>query len=218
MGSKTLGSQKIAVIDYQMGNVHSVAKAFKLIGGDVVISNKKEVIERADCVVLPGVGAFADGMKNIKKFGLIKILEEEILKKRKPFLGICLGMQLLAKESDEFGLHKGLGWLDASVKMIKTGDTNLKVPHVGWNNIKMNIKCPLFKEIRQNSEFYFVHSFHVVCKLTQNVMAVCDYGIKLTAAIQKNNIFAVQFHPEKSQTAGLRVLENFLNLSKKEHA
>jgi len=210
MGSKTLGQKKVVVVDYHMGNIGSVVKAFELIGADVLISNKKADIKKADYLVLPGVGAYADGIRNLKRLGLIGILKQEVFKKRKPFLGICLGMQLLAKESEEFGLHKGLGWLNASVKLIETGDANLKVPHVGWNNVKINAKCPLFKDIKQDSEFYFVHSYHLMCNSVKDVAATCDYGIKITAAVWQKNIFATQFHPEKSQRVGLRVLENFI--------
>ena len=203
MGSGTLGQNKqVVVVDYGMGNVRSVAKAFELLGAKVVISSQAKEIKQADFIVLPGVGAFAQGMANLKKLGLISGLRQAVLKNKKPFLGICLGMQLLARDSEEFGRHKGLGWIDASVKPLESIDKKIKVPHVGWNNIKFSANCPFFKNIKQDSDLYFVHSYHLVCDLASDVAATCDYGIKFTAAINRDNIFATQFHPEKSP--GLR--------------
>lgn len=215
MGSGSLGQNKIlTIVDYNVGNVCSVTKAFEILGAEVVISNKKADIRSADHLVLSGVGAFSDGIKNLKKLGLINLLNKEVLENKKPILGICLGMQLMARDSEEFGLHKGLGWLDASVKKFELKDKGLKIPHMGWNNVKVNKKCFLFRGIKQDSEFYFVHSFHMVCDSAKEIVATCDYGIRFVAAIQKNNIFATQFHPEKSQTVGLKILENFLNLKR----
>jgi len=193
-----------------MGNVRSVAKAFELLQVKTLISRKSEDIVKADWLVLPGVGAFADGMNNLKKFGLIEILSQEVLQKKKPFLGICLGMQLLAKSSEEFGEHQGLDWLDASVKAFNFKDRRLKIPHVGWNNIKFKEDCSLFNGIKQNTVFYFVHSYYMDCADKNLVVATCDYGGEFTAAVQKQNIFATQFHPEKSQIHGLELLQNFL--------
>jgi len=200
----------LAVIDYKMGNIRSVAKAFELLGADVIITSKAGDIEKAERLVLPGVGAFSDGMRNLKELNLINILNKEIVNNKKPFLGICLGMQLLAKESEEFGRHEGLGWVDAEIKGFKFENNKLKVPHVGWNNI--NIKKPndLFGGIKNSAEFYFVHSYYMFCK-EEIITADCDYGIRFAAAIRQDNIFATQFHPEKSQTTGLKLLNNFLN-------
>lgn len=212
MGSEIMESNKMLVIvDYEMGNVRSVAKAFEMLGANVLISNKVDDIRKADHLVLPGVGAFGDGMKQLKKLGLIDVLTEEVLEKKKPFLGICLGMQLLAKDSQEFGQHKGLGWLDASVKAFDLKDKKLKVPHVGWNNIKLLKDHPLFKGLKQGSAFYFVHSYHMICENDEIVAATCDYGYDFDAIVAQDNIFATQFHPEKSQAVGLKMLENFIN-------
>ncbi|MBI4779008.1 imidazole glycerol phosphate synthase subunit HisH [Candidatus Falkowbacteria bacterium] len=203
----------IVIVDYNMGNVRSIAKALESLGVKVLISNKKEDIKKADRLILSGVGAFADGMKNLKKLGLINFLNQEVIKNKKLILGICLGMQLMAKDSAEFGLHKGLGWLDASVKEFNLKNKNLKIPHVGWNNVRIiDKKCSLLKGIKSGTDFYFVHSYHLICRLKNTVKAVCCYGDDFTAVIQKDNIFGTQFHPEKSQKFGLEILKNFINL------
>lgn len=211
MGPETLGQNKmLAIIDYGMGNLRSVEKAFKLLCRNVVISNEIKEIKKADYLVLPGVGAFSDGIKNLNKGGLAETLAEEVLKNKKPFLGICLGMQFLARDSEEFGKHKGLGWLDASVKAFNFKGNILKIPHVGWNSINIKKDCPLFSGVKRNADFYFVHSYYLACDSDDIVTATCNYGFDFPAAIQKDNIFATQFHPEKSQISGLKILENFL--------
>jgi len=204
-------NKKLVVIDYNMGNVKSVSKAFDLIGCRVVVSNKEEAIKKADYLILPGVGAYSEGMKNLKKFGLVEILNEEVVKNKKLILGICLGMQLMAKQSEEFGKHQGLGWFDAEVRKFRLS-TEYKIPHVGWNNINFSKDCPLFNGLKEDPVFYFVHGYHMICNNPDVIMATCDYGGDFTAAIQKGNIFATQFHPEKSQTVGLKLLKNFINL------
>lgn len=201
----------IVIINYGMGNLRSVQKAFEKLGFDAVISNKLEVIKNADKIVLPGVGAFGDAMKNLKDLGLIELLNEEVLVKKKPFLGICLGMQLIAKQSEEFGEHQGLGWLDA--KIVKFAQSDLKIPHVGWNEISFDKKSALFENIPDKKDFYFVHSYYFKAD-REFCIATCNYGIDFICAVQKENIFATQFHPEKSQTHGLEILKNFANLSK----
>ena len=206
-------SQKIVIINYGMGNLRSVQKAFEKIGFDAVISNEHDTIKNADKIVLPGVGAFADAMKNLNDLGLVELLNEEILTKKKPFLGICLGMQLIAKESEEFGETKGLGWLDA--KIVKFVQSDLKIPHVGWNEINLEKKSLLFKNIPDKKDFYFVHSYYFKAD-KKYCIASCDYGINFICAVQKENIFATQFHPEKSQTYGLEILKNFASLSKED--
>ena len=214
MGSRSLGQNKIiTIVDYNMGNVRSIAKAFESLGVRVLISSRKEAIKNAHQLVLSGVGAFADGMRNLKKLGLINLLNKEVINGKKPILGICLGMQLMAKNSTEFGFHQGLGWLDASVKEFNLKNKNFKVPHVGWNNMKILDKnCPLLTGIKSGIDYYFVHSYHLVCRSKNMVKAVCCYGQDFTAVIQKENIFGVQFHPEKSQSHGLEILKNFINL------
>jgi len=199
----------ILIIDYGLGNLHSVAGAVKKLGHEPVISNDERELRRADKLILPGVGAFGDGMKNIKNLGLDKILRELVLDEKKPILGICLGSQLMANESFEFGHHEGLGWIDASVKKLEV-EKGLRVPHVGWNHLCWRQDNLLFDDIPPTALFYFVHSFHVQCRDEQAVIAKCNYGNDFAAAINKDNIFATQFHPEKSQQFGLKLLENFL--------
>lgn len=208
-----MSNNQIVIIDYNMGNLRSVQKAFERVGADAIISNNHEVIKKASKIVLPGVGSFKDGMENLEKLDLITILNEEVISKKKPFLGICLGMQLLSKKGYENGETKGLSWVDAEV--IKFDFTNyekkLKIPHVGWNNVKYKNKNQLFDNILDNSDFYFVHSYYF--NTVENVItSSTDYGFDFTSSIQKDNIYAFQFHPEKSQNVGLKLLENFVNI------
>jgi imidazole glycerol-phosphate synthase subunit HisH len=199
----------IVIIDYGMGNVHSVKNALDFLGYDALISNKEEDIRKADKLILPGVGAFRDGMKNLERFNLIKLLDEVVLEKKKPIIGICLGMQLLCKTSEEGGIHEGLCWIDADVRLMEVKSKNLKLPHVGWNNIAKLKDDALLKGVSSGSDFYFVHSYQVVPKDGDVVTSTCDYGTKFAATIRKDNIFGAQFHPEKSQALGLKILENF---------
>lgn len=203
----------IALIDYNMGNVQSVINAFKLLGQDILKTRSKEDIEKADAIVLPGVGAFGDAMENLNKFGLVEILDKEVLEKKKPFLGICLGMQLLAKEGTEMGTFAGLGWIEGKTVKIQPSDPSLKIPHMGWNNLEIRSFEGLYKDIQPNAVCYFVHSYHLEPQDPSVVTATAPYGQDITASIQKDNIFGVQFHPEKSQGAGLKILENFVSLS-----
>lgn len=198
----------ITVIDYGAGNIRSVVNAFEAIGCKVTIAKKPSELAKAERIVLPGVGAFEAGIKNLTRLGFKEPLEKLVLNKKKPFLGICLGMQLLAKKSFELGEHEGLGWIKGSVEKLKP--RNLKVPHVGWNDVGITKKNILFKGIKE-PVFYFVHSYCLKCKNQRDVIATCDYGQKFTAAVQHENIFAVQFHPEKSQQNGLQLLKNFTN-------
>lgn len=202
-------SDNIVIIDYGMGNLRSVQKAFEYIGHDAIITRDHENIRHASKIVLPGVGAFKDAMHNLHSLGLIDLLNEEILEKKKLFLGICLGMQLIATKSYEFGETTGLGWIDAEITRFP--DTKLKIPHVGWNSVKLSNPSLLFESIPDNSDFYFVHSYYFNADQTY-ATGICDYGIDFIASVQKNNIYAVQFHPEKSQTYGLKIIENFSKL------
>jgi glutamine amidotransferase len=197
-----------------MGNLRSVQKAFEKVGCDAVITNNHEIIKNASKIVLPGVGAFKDGMKNLEELGLIDILNEEVLKSKKPFLGICLGMQLVAKKSHENGETNGLGWVDAEVVKFDFTDYDkkLKIPHVGWNNVSYKNNNLLFDGIANNSDFYFVHSYYF--KTNEDIVtSTTDYGFDFVSSVNKNNIYACQFHPEKSQTAGLKLIENFVNIN-----
>jgi len=199
----------IAVIDYGLGNIHSVLGALKKLEYEAILTNKLEEIEKADKLILPGVGAFADGMKNLESLDLIKILTKIVMKDKKPILGICLGFQLMAKESSEFGNHKGLGWIDASVKKLQPKNKE-RVPHVGWDDLQQTKSSPLYKDIPKDALFYYVHSFKMESNIKSDIIGECDYGGKFTAAVERENIFGTQFHPEKSQKDGLILLKNYL--------
>ncbi|MDD3854516.1 MAG: imidazole glycerol phosphate synthase subunit HisH [Sulfurimonas sp.] len=204
-------SVNIVIIDYGMGNLRSVQKAFEKVGFSAIITRDFSQIQKASHIVLPGVGAFGDAMTNLNNLGLVELLNTQVLEYKKPFLGICLGMQLLAKKGYEFGEHDGLGWIDANVVRFK--DDNLKIPHVGWNNVDFHNPSALFKDIPDHSDFYFVHSYYFDAPSTYAI-GYCNYGVKFVCAIQKENIFATQFHPEKSQIHGLKIIENFANFTK----
>ena len=200
----------IAVVDYGMGNLRSVHHALDMVGADVRVTNRPEDLRSAERIVLPGVGAFGECVQNLCASGLVEALEAEVLQEGKPFFGICVGMQVLARVGYEMGVHQGLSWVPAVVRRFKVEEEGLKVPHVGWNEVIPQRETPLFKGLRQNSTFYFVHSYHLVLDDPGMVIAACDYGGLFTSAILRDNIFACQFHPEKSQRNGLRLLENFL--------
>ena len=206
-------NELIAIVDYNMGNLRSVEKSFKQYNCQVVVTNDHKIISKADKVVLPGVGSFKDGMRELQKMQLIDTLNESIIRDEKPFLGICLGMQLIAKRSFENGETEGLGWIDADVVKFdfSNSENNFKVPHVGWNSVAYKNSCSLFEEIPNDSDFYFVHSYHY--KIYEDVsIGETKYGEVFTSSIQKNNIYAFQFHPEKSQNTGLKIISNFVNL------
>jgi imidazole glycerol-phosphate synthase subunit HisH len=202
---------KVGVIDYGMGNIFSVVSALDTVGADVVICQEPDSLKEVDRIILPGVGAFKDCIDSITKTGFSEALTKEVIEKGKPVYGICLGMQIMARKSFEFGKHNGLGWIEGDVELVKPKDKILRVPHVGWNDVNYRTDSPLFAGLPESPDFYFVHSFHLQCDQNQDVEATCDYGQTVTAAIKKNNIFASQFHPEKSQDFGLKVLENFLS-------
>lgn len=199
----------IAVLDYGSGNLHSVRSALNLIGVEACVTRNPEDLRAADRIILPGVGAFSECLKNLRASGMVEALEEEVLEKGKPFYGICVGLQVLAREGHEFGVHKGLGWVPGVVKRFDVEAQGLKVPHVGWNEIIARPDVSLFNGIKENAAFYFVHSYRIELSDPTWQVAECDYGKKFTAAILHHNIFATQFHPEKSQETGLRLLENF---------
>ena len=199
----------IIIIDYGIGNTHSVFNAIKYLGySKIKISDNIQDIHNSDALILPGVGAFEACINNLKKRGIIPTLNEEVLIKKKPILGICVGMQLLATSSEENGLHNGLDWIKGKVKKLELPN-NLPIPHVGWNNTNINFDNPLITN-NKHTNFYFDHSYHFECD-SKYVFAESSYGIRVTAGIQKDNIFGVQFHPEKSQVAGLKLFRGFLN-------
>lgn len=199
----------VAVVNYGMGNIGSVVSALTALGSHPIVADNKRTLCGANAIILPGVGAFGAAMHNLHRLDLIETLTELVREQQKPFLGICLGMQLLAQDSVELGYAMGLGWISAHVYEIEPS-TNLQVPHVGWNRIQFNPNDPFFERIEQEAHFYFDHSFHLQCE--RNIVAAeCNYGGVLVAAIHVGNIFATQFHPEKSQRNGLKLLRNFLN-------
>lgn len=200
----------IAVINYNMGNISSVENAFKRIGANVIVTSNSRVISNAKALVLPGVGAYKDAYKNLKKLNLIKVLKENM--RKKVFLGICLGMQLLFEYSLEDGKNKGLGILKGYIEKIPPV---VKVPHMGWNQLKiLKRNSKIFSGIKEGDNFYFVHSYYVIPGNKYVVSSTTGYGIEIAAGIEQDNIYGVQFHPEKSSTGGLRLLENFWNIVK----
>lgn len=205
----------VAVIDYGMGNLHSISKALEHVaqGAEIIVSANPDEIARADRVVFPGVGAIKDCMEALEMRSLIAVLKK--IAEDRPFLGICLGMQALLDESEEGGSVDCLGLIPGTAHHFERGlvsseGEKLKIPHMGWNNVHQAIEHPLWEGIEQESRFYFVHSYYAVPKHSKNSAATADYPEPFSCALSHKNIFAVQFHPEKSQTAGLRLLENFL--------
>jgi glutamine amidotransferase len=195
----------VSIIDYGMGNVASVQKALNFLNIRSVITNEHSVIKDSSIILLPGVGSFAQGMENLKKRNLVDLLTEEVNIKQKPFLGICLGMQLIMEYGSEPYECKGLGWVEGEVKLLEL--LNLNIPHMGWNNIQV-LNNKYYKNI-ENSDFYFIHSYHVEPTNDQDIAATVNYGFDIVASVQKHNIFATQFHPEKSQASGLSLLKTF---------
>ncbi|ACM64641.2 imidazole glycerol phosphate synthase subunit HisH [Campylobacter lari] len=199
----------ICIIDYDLGNLRSIQKAFEAINQKVIISKKEQDIKNASKLLLPGVGSFKKGMENLKNLHLDELLKEEIIIKKKPILGICLGMQLFCKLGFEGGECEGLGFVDAQVLQFDL--KNEKKLHSGWDNIYYKNASEIFKNIKENSDFYFVHSYYVKCNENAQT-SMCDYEISFCSSFEKENIYAVQFHPEKSQSVGLKLLENFAKL------
>jgi glutamine amidotransferase len=195
----------IAIVDYGMGNLRSVEKGFLKVGVDARVVREPQAVDDADAVVLPGVGAFRDCIRNLAQTSMTESIVRSI-QKGKPYLGICLGLQVLFTESEEFGIYKGLDVFKGKVVRFQI---DLKVPHMGWNNVKILRRPPIFDGIQDESFFYFVHSYYVAPDDTAAVSTTTDYGITFTSMVWKDNIFATQFHPEKSQESGLRVLKNF---------
>jgi imidazole glycerol-phosphate synthase subunit HisH len=202
----------IAIIDYGMGNLKSVKRKMDRIGVKSIITSDPEEIKKSDRIILPGVGHFARAVLEIKKRGLWDLLTEQVLTEKKLVLGICLGMQLMAKHSEE-GDAEGFGWIDANVIRFKVSDTTrYKIPHMGWNTLMPVRDSSLFEKITLDSEFYFVHSYHVKCNNPDDILAETIYDYSFSSVIQEGNIFGVQFHPEKSHDAGELLLRNFANL------
>jgi glutamine amidotransferase len=203
----------IAILDYGMGNLRSVEKALQKVGAETLVTSDAEKIMGVEGLVLPGVGAFKDCMRNLREYGLIEPIYEFIHSGR-PFLGICLGLQLLFTESKEFGVYKGLDIIKGKVVRFPQNSI-LKIPHMGWNTIKIKREVPLLQNIKDESYFYFVHSYYVIPEEESIVTSTTHYGIEFVSSICHNNIFACQFHPEKSQEPGLKILRKFGELCQK---
>jgi len=200
----------IAIIDYGMGNIHSVQKAFESLGTESTVVNNPRDLKKCRKIVLPGVGAFSDAMAELKKQEMISAIKEQI-NNGKPFLGICLGMQLLFEKSQEAGKTKGLMVLEGEVKKFPRKD-GLKVPHMGWNQLMVNPRCPLLKGVADRSYVYFCHSYYPEPKNKTDIAAACEYGADFCAVVWHDNIYGAQFHPEKSQDTGIKILKNFIRL------
>lgn len=203
---------RVAIVDYGMGNLDSVARATEECGGSPVITASEEEIARAPAVILPGVGAFAKGMERIRERSLDQILDTHVRRRGVPLLGLCLGMHLLAARGDEGGETAGLGWIDGEVSRLPS-ENGLRVPHVGWNEVHHESSSPLLAGIESGRDFYFVHSYRLVCREPAHVVATTPYGSSFTSIVQAENVYGVQFHPEKSQRAGFQLLRNFLALA-----
>jgi imidazole glycerol-phosphate synthase subunit HisH len=201
----------IVVVDYGMGNLGTVAAKIKKMDSSVVITSKEEEISRADKIILPGVGSFKAGMENLRNRNLIPVLDKKVIQEKTPILGICLGMQLFTKKSEE-GFVDGLGWIDAETIRFRFQDNQnrLKIPHMGWNTITMHHPHPLLGDLGDQPRFYFVHSYHARCENPENIAAMTEYGYPFASVITRENIIGVQFHPERSHKFGMKILKNFI--------
>lgn len=203
----------ITIIDYGMGNVGSIKNMLSKLGAESVITSDPIAIESADKLILPGVGSFDKAIENITNYDLVKVLNAAVLERKVPILGICLGMQLFTNKSEE-GTLPGLGWIDAETIRFKFDDSSVKtqIPHMGWNTLNFVRDHPLIKDMYEDPRFYFVHSYHVSCNRSENVLSTTTYGVEFHSAICRDNIVGVQFHPEKSHKYGLKLLENFVKV------
>lgn len=214
--------KKAVIIDYESGNLHSTAKSFEKISKDItnvgieckiIVSSDPNELDNASHIILPGVGAFGDCMHGLKSINrMVELLTHNVINLKKPFLGICIGMQLLAKKGMEHGEHEGLGWIDATVKPIPNENNELKIPHMGWNELEIINNSQLTKNLPNKSHAYFVHSYYMDINESGVVVANTNYGQDLTAIISKDNIHGTQFHPEKSQETGFTIIRNFLDM------
>lgn len=204
----------IAIIDYDAGNVKSVEKALQFLGEEVIITRDKDQILSADKVILPGVGAFGDAMDKLHSYELVDVIKE-VISKNKPFLGICLGLQLLFDSSEESPGVQGLGILPGRIIRIPE-ENGFKVPHIGWNSLKYPNKGRLYQGIEEESYVYFVHSYYLQAEDPSIVVAQTNYGVDIQASVEKGNVFACQFHPEKSSSVGMTILKNFIHIDKEE--
>jgi glutamine amidotransferase len=199
----------IAIVDYGMGNLGSIQNMLRKVGAEATVTADPKTIAASDKLILPGVGAFDRALENLNRLGLVPFLNEQVIDRKKPVLGICLGMQLMTNRSDEGGLP-GLGWLDAET--LKFGNIAQRVPHMGWNTVDIKREDPLFKEMYDEPRFYFVHSYYVKCHDDSNVLTTTKYGEDFCSSFVKSNIHGVQYHPEKSHKFGMKLLKNFAEL------
>jgi len=199
----------ISIINYGLGNLRSVSAALDYLGYSWRITRDRSELHSSDKLILPGVGSYGDGIRRIREYGLDDVLTELVIHQKIPILGICLGFQLMGKGSTEFGLNTGLSWLDADTVELQSYG-GCRIPHVGWNEHKKTRRSRLFADIPEEALFYYVHSYHMVCANEGDVAATCLYGENFTSAIERENIFGTQFHPEKSQLWGLNLIKNFL--------
>ena len=204
----------VAIIDYDAGNIKSVEKALQYLGEEVVITREPEIILKASHVILPGVGAFGDAMEKLRNYGLVPVIKE-VVERKIPFLGICLGLQLLFDTSEESPGIQGLGILKGEIKRIPEKE-GLKIPHIGWNSLKYPKKGRLYEGVQEESHVYFVHSYFLKATESDIVVATTEYGAHIHASVEKDNVFACQFHPEKSSVVGLKILENFIRVSRED--
>ena len=204
----------VAIIDYDAGNIKSVQKAIEYLGEDVIITRDPEVILNASRVILPGVGAFGDAMEKLHKYNLVDVIKE-VVKREIPFLGICLGLQLLFERSDETPGVQGLGILKGEIKRIPDNG-ELKIPHIGWNSLSFPNKGRLYDGISEESYVYFVHSYYLEAEDKNIVVATTEYGTTIHVSVEQGNVFACQFHPEKSSSVGLKIIDNFLKISRED--
>jgi len=201
----------LVIIDYGLGNLGSIRNMLKKIGAEGTISSNASDIQAAEKLILPGVGNFDQGMKNLEALRLLPALEDKVIQQKTPILGICLGMQLFARKSEE-GESRGLGWIDAEVVRFKfvEKESHLKIPHMGWNLVRICQRNPLFEEMYSEPRFYFVHSYYLACTNEEEVLTQTFYGYEFASSIKKENIYGVQFHPEKSHKFGMKLLDNFI--------
>lgn len=209
---------QVAIIDYGSGNLRSAAKSFEraaeATGHKVLVTSKATDLAASTHIVLPGVGAFADCMRGLLALsGMVEAMNQQVIANQKPFLGICVGMQMMMEKGFEHGEHQGLGWIKGVVRAITPPDASYKIPHMGWNELSLvQSSHPLLKGLRGGDHAYFVHSYHADCASQQDLLATTEYGTPLAAVIGRGNIMGTQFHPEKSQATGLRLIENFLRI------
>jgi glutamine amidotransferase len=201
----------VHLVDTGVNNLLSICNALEMAGANLEICRTPEELANADRIVLPGVGAYRDCINGLKNQGFIPMLNKLSLQDKKPTIGICVGMQMMARKSYEGGEYEGLGWFEADVVRIQTDDPKIRVPQIGWNSTTFRANEPLAKGLPPNPDLYYVHSYYLKCDNAENIAATCDYGVQVTSSVRKGNIVATQFHPEKSQDFGLRILENFLS-------